>query len=100
MWLNGVLLKPGTDYTMSGTSPLVFTYTLIGALSFSGQPSQFISFKKSGEASASSLSGAGVLGMDMPVHIEYKPSMKELFADMQKELEQLKSEIAMLKGTK
>jgi hypothetical protein len=99
MWLNGSLLKPGTDYTMSGSSALIFTYTLVGALSFSGQPSQFISFKSSGEASASSLSGAGVLGMDMPVYVDYKPSMRELFADMQKELETLKSEIAMLKGT-
>jgi hypothetical protein len=36
----------------------------------------------------------------MPTYIEYKPSMKELFADMQKELEILKSEIAMLKGAK
>jgi hypothetical protein len=99
MWLNGALLKPGTDYTMSGTGALIYTYTSVGALSFSGQPSQFISFKSSGEASASSLSGAGVLGMDMPAYVEYKPSMKELFADMQKELEQLKSEVAMLKGS-
>ena len=100
MWFNGVLLKPGTDYTMSGINPLVYQYTLIGALNYSGQPSQFVSFKKAGEASASSLSGAGVLGMDMPVYVEYKPSMKELFADMQKEMENLKFEIAMLKGTK
>jgi hypothetical protein len=100
MWLNGALLRPGIDYTMSGTSAQIFTYTLVGALSFSGQPSQFVSFKKSGEASASSLSGAGVLGMDMPFELEYKPSMKELFTDMQKELENLKSEVAMLKGTK
>ena len=99
MWLNGSLLKPGTDYTMSGTSALVFSYTSVGALSFSGQPSQFISFKSSGEASASSLSGAGVLGMDMPAYVEYKPSMRELFAEMQTELDRLKSEIAMLKGT-
>jgi len=100
MFFCGVLLKPGTDYTMSGTAVSIYTYTLVGALSFSGQPSQFISFKKAGEASASSLSGAGVLGMDMPFQLEYKPSMKELFADMQKELESLKSEVAMLKGTK
>lgn len=100
MWFCGALLKPGTDYTMAGTAALIYTYTIIGALSFSGQPSQFISFKSAGEASASSISAAGVLGMDMPVYIEYKPSMKELFADMQKELEILKSEIAMLKGTK
>jgi hypothetical protein len=100
MWLNGSLLKPGTDYTMAGSSALIYSYTSVGALSFSGQPSQFISFKSSGEASVSSLSSAGVLGMDMPIQIEHKPSMKELFADMQKELERLKSEIEMLKGTK
>ena len=100
IWLNGALLKPGTDYTMSGTSAQVYTYTLVGALSFSGQPSQFISFKKSGEASASSLSGAGVLGMDMPFQLEYKPSMRELFDDMQKELDRLKLEVETLKGTK
>jgi hypothetical protein len=100
MWLNGVLLKPGTDYTMSGVAELIFSYTLIGGLTFSGQPSQFISFKKSGEASASSLSSAAVLGMDMPFEIEHKPSMRELFSDMQKELERLKSEIDILKGLK
>jgi hypothetical protein len=100
MWLNGALLKPGTDYTMTGTSPLLYTYTSVGALSFSGQPSQFISFKSAGEASASSGGSAGVLGMDMPVYVEYKPTMKELFAEMQFEIEQLKSEVAMLKGTK
>jgi hypothetical protein len=85
---------------MAGSSALIYSYTSVGALSFSGQPSQFISFKSSGEASVSSLSSAGVLGMDMPIQIEHKPSMKELFADMQKELERLKSEIEMLKGTK
>jgi hypothetical protein len=100
MWLNGVLLKPGTNYTMAGAAALIFSYTLIGGLSFSGQPSQFISFKKAGEASASSLSSAAVLGMDMPFEVEYKPTMRELFANMEKELERLKSEIEVLKGTK
>lgn len=98
MWLNGALLKPGTDYTMPGAALLIYNYTLVGGLSFSGQPSQFVSFKSSGEASASSLSSAGVLGMDMPYEIERKPSMKELFAEMQKEIELLKSEISLLKG--
>lgn len=99
MWLNGALLKPGTDYTMPGSSASIYSYNYVGALSFSGQPSQFVSFKSAGEASASSLSSAGVLGMDMPYVIERKPSMRELFDEMQKELERLKSEIAMLKGT-
>lgn len=100
MWFNGVLLKPGSDYTIPGTGTLSYTFTLIGALSFSGQPAQFIAFNKAGEASASSGGAAGVLGMDMPFELEYKPSMRELFADMQKQLETLKSEIEMLKGTK
>jgi hypothetical protein len=100
MWLNGVLLKPGTNYTMAGVSSLVSSYVLIGGLSFSGQPSQFISFKSSGEASASSISAAGVLGMDMPFYVEYKPTMRDLFDDMQKELERLKFEIEILKGMK
>ena len=100
MWFNGVLLKPGTDYTIPGTGSLSYTFTLVGALSFSGQPAQFIAFNKAGEASASSGGAAGVLGMDMPFQLEYKPSMRELFDDMQKQLEILKSEIEMLKGTK
>jgi hypothetical protein len=100
MWLNGALLKPSTDYTIPGASALSYTLTLIGSLSFSGQPVQFIAFNKAGEASASSISAAGVLGMDMPFQLEYKPSMRELFNDMQKQLESLKSEIEMLKGTK
>ena len=100
MWLNGVLLKPGTNYTMPGAAELIFSYTLIGGLTFSGQPSQFISFKKAGEASASSLSSAAVLGMDMPFEVEYKPTMRDLFSNMEKELERLKSEIEILKGAK
>jgi hypothetical protein len=100
MWLNGALLKPGTDYTIPGSGSLSYTITLVGSLSFSGQPVQFIAFNKIGEASASSGGSAGVLGMDMPFQLEYKPSMRELFSDMQKQLESLKSEIEMLKGTK
>jgi hypothetical protein len=87
MWFCGALIRPGTDYTMAGSAAFIYTYTIIGALSFSGQPSQFVSFRSAGQASASSISAAGVLGMDMPVYMEYKPSMKELFADMQKQLE-------------
>jgi len=100
MWLNGALLKPGTDYTIPGSATLTYSIVLVGALSFSGQPMQFIAFNKAGEASSSSGGSAGVLGMDMPFQLEYKPSMRELFDDMQKQLESLKSEIEMLKGTK
>ena len=69
-------------------------------MSFSGQPAQFVSFNKAGEASASSGGSAAVLGMDMPFVLEYEPSMMDLYNDMKKELESLKSEIEMLKGTK
>jgi hypothetical protein len=100
MFFCGALLKPGTDYTMPGAASLIYNFTIIGALSFSGQPAQFIAFNKAGEASASSGGSAGVLGMDMPFQLEYKPSMRELFNDLQKQLESLKSEIEMLKGTK
>jgi len=100
MFMNGALLKPSTDYTVPGSGTLSYNITLIGALSFSGQPVQFISFNKAGEASASSGGAAGVLGMDMPYELEHKPSMMDLFEDMQKQLETLKSEIELLKGTK
>ena len=100
MFFCGALLKPGTDYTIPGSAALSYNFTIVGALSFSGQPAQFVAFNKAGEASASSGGSAGVLGMDMPFQLEYKPSMRELFNDMQKQLESLKSEIEMLKGTK
>ena len=100
MWLNGSLLKPGTDYTMPGASNFIFTIVLVGALSFSGQPVQFISFNSSGDASTTSGGAAGVLGMDMPVLLEYEPTMQEMFEALQKQVESLKSEIEMLKGTK
>ena len=100
MFFCGALLKPGTDYTIPGSGALSYNFTIVGALSFSGQPAQFISFNKAGEASASSGGSAAVLGMDMPFVLEYEPSMMDLYNDMKKELESLKSEIEMLKGTK
>ena len=100
MFFCGALLKPGTDYTIPGSGALSYNFTSVGALSFSGQPAQFISFNKAGEASASSGGSAAVLGMDMPFVLEYVPSMMDLYNDMKKELESLKSEIEMLKGTK
>ena len=100
MWLNGALLKPGSDYTIPGALTFTFTIILVGALSFSGQPVQFISFNSSGDASTTSGGAAGVLGMDMPVLLEYEPTMMEMFEALQKQIESLKSEIEMLKGTK
>jgi len=100
MFFCGALLKPGTDYTIPGAGALSYNFTIVGSLSFSGQPAQFISFNKAGEASASSGGSAGVLGMDMPFVLEHEPSMMDLYNDMKKELESLKFEIEMLKGTK
>ena len=100
LWLNGVLLRPGTDYTMPGASALTYNYTLIGGLSFSGQPSQYVSFNSSGEASTSSLSSAGVRGMDFPVVIENPPTILEMFKEMQKQINSLKKQVKQLKASK
>jgi hypothetical protein len=100
MWFNGALLRPGTDYTMPGSSALTYNYTIIGALSFSNQPSQYLSFNSAGEASASSLSSAAVLGMDYPVVIEQEPTINDMFKDMQKQINLLKKQIKQLKGFK
>ena len=98
MWFNGALLRPGTDYTMPGSAALTYNYTIIGALSFSGQPSQYLSFNSAGEASASSLSAAAVLGMDYPVVIEQEPTIHDMFQNMQKQINLLKKQIKQLKG--
>ena len=100
MFFCGTLLRPGTDYTMPGSGALTFNFTLIGGLSFSGQPAQFISFNSSGEASSSSLSSAGVLGMDFPVVIETPKTIMEMFNEMKKEINKLKREVKRLKGMK
>jgi len=95
-----VLLRPGTDYTIPGASALSYNYTLIGALSFSGQPTQYCSFNSAGEASASSLSSAGVLGMDYPVVIDNPPTIQDMFNKMQKQLNSLQKQVKQLKGLK
>lgn len=100
MWLNGVLLRPGTDYTMPGSAALTYNYTLIGGLSFSGQPTQYCSFNSAGEASASSLSSAGVLGMDYPVVIDNPPTITDMFNKMQKQINSLQKQVKQLKGLK
>lgn len=98
IWFNGVLLRPSSDYTIPGAGTLPYNYTLIGGLGYTGQPSQFCSFNSSGEASVSSLSSAGVKGMDMPVFIEHEPTMLEMFNGMKKEINKLKKEVKLLKG--
>jgi hypothetical protein len=100
MFFNGCLLRPGTDYTVPGSASLSYNFTSVGFLSFTGQPVQFMTFNSSGEASASSLSSAGVLGYDFPVVIENPPTIMEMFKDMQKQINKLKKELKTLKGNK
>jgi hypothetical protein len=100
MWFNGALLRPSADYTIPGASALSYNYTIIGASSFSNQPSQYLSFNSAGEASASSLSSAAVLGMDYPVVIEQELTISDMFRDMQKQINLLKKQIKQLKGPK
>jgi hypothetical protein len=97
-WFNGCLLRPGTDYTVPGSGTLSYNFTSVGFASYSGQPVQFASFASSGEASTSSLSSAGVLGMDMPVEIKREKTILEMFQDMQKQINSLKKQVKTLKG--
>lgn len=98
MFLNGMLMRPGTDYTVPGAAALSYNYTSVGFLSYSGQPSEFVTFNSVGEASASSMSAAGVIGMDVPVVIENPPTILDMFKDMQKQINKLQKEVKILKG--
>ena len=98
IWFNGVLLKPTSDYSIPGATDLVYNLSLIGALDYSGQPAQFCSFNSAGPASVGSLSSAGVVGFDLPIELEYKPTIKDMFLELQSQVESLKLEIALLKG--
>lgn len=100
IWLNGCLMRPGTDYTVPGAGTLSYNFTSVGFLSYSGQPVQFCTFNSAGEASVSSLSSSGVLGFDVPVEIEREPTILEMFEGMQKQINRLKKEVKTLKGTK
>lgn len=97
MWLNGCLLKPSTDYTIPGSGDLSYNYTSSGFLSYSGQPSQFCSFNSAGSASSFGLGSAGTLGYDIPVEIEKKPTIKDMFLEMQKQIDDLKYQLEQVK---
>lgn len=97
LWLNGSLLKPSTDYTISGSGDLSYNYTSVGFLSFTGQPSQFCSFKSAGSASSFGLGSAGTLGYDMPIEIEKKPTIKDMFLEMQAQIDDLKAQLEQVK---
>lgn len=97
IWLNGSLLKPSTDYTISGTGDLSYNYTSVGFLSFTGQPSQFCSFKSAGSASSFGLGSAGTLGYDIPIEIPKKPTIKDMFLEMQAQIDDLKAQLEQVK---
>jgi hypothetical protein len=97
IWLNGSLLKPSTDYTISGTGDLSYNYTSVGFLSYTGQPSQYCSFKSAGSASSFGLGSAGTLGYDIPIEIPKKPTIKDMFLEMQAQIDELKAQLEQVK---
>ena len=96
IWLNGCLMKPTSDYTVPGAGDLSYNYTSVGFLSYSGQPTQFCSFKSAGSASSFGLGSMGVLGYDMPVEIEKKPTIRDMFLEMQAQIDELKLQLAQV----
>jgi len=97
IWLNGCLLKPSADYTIPGSGDASYNYTSSGFLSYSGQPTQFCSFKSAGSASSFGLGSQGVLGYDMPVVIEKKPTIRDMFLEMQAQIDDLKNQLEQVK---
>lgn len=97
MWLNGCLLRPSSDYTIPGSGDLSYNYTSSGFLSYSGQPSQFCSFKSAGSASSFGLGSQGVLGYDMPVEIPKKPTIRDMFLEMQAQIDDLRNQLEQVK---
>lgn len=97
MWLNGCLLRPSSDYTIPGSGDLSYNYTSSGFLSYSGQPTQFCSFKSAGSASSFGLGSQGVLGYDMPVEIQKKPTIRDMFLEMQAQIDDLRNQLEQVK---
>lgn len=97
IWLNGALLKPSTDYTIPGSGDLSYNYTSSGFLSYSGQPTQFCSFNSVGSASSFGLGSQGVLGYDMPVEIPKKPTIRDMFLEMQAQIDDLRNQLEQVK---
>lgn len=93
IWLNGALLRPTDDYTMAGSSSLIYAYNSVGFLSYSGQPTQFATFNSSGEASTSSVGSAGVLGYDIPIEIPQEKTILQMFQEMQSQIDFLKMKV-------
>jgi hypothetical protein len=98
IWFNGVLFKPTSDYSIPGASNLVYNAQLLDVLDYAGQPVQYASFVSAGPASVGSLSSAGVLGFDVPIEIEKKATIKDMFLELQFQIEELQQEVKRLKG--
>jgi hypothetical protein len=97
IWLNGCLLRPSSDYTIPGAADLSYNYISSGFLSYSGQPTQYCSFKSAGSASSFGLGSMGVLGYDMPVEIQKKPTIRDMFLEMQAQIDDLKNQLEQVK---
>lgn len=93
IWLNGALLRPTDDYTIPGSESLSYNFTEIGFLSYSGQPTQYVTFNSSGEASTSSVGSAGVIGFDIPIEIEQPKTIAQMFMEMQSQIDSLKTKL-------
>lgn len=98
IFFNGVLVKPTSDYTISGSGATSYNLTSIGWANFSGQPVQYCSFNSSGPAVVGGVGSDGVKGIDMPVEIERAPTMLDMFNKMQKQIDRLQKEVRYLKG--
>jgi len=99
VWLNGVLLRASSDYTIPGSNDLVSNYTLVGGQSISGQPSQFCTFKSAGPASMGSVGAMAVAGYDLPIVIDKKPTMLTMFQEMQSQINQLQEQLFYLRNS-
>jgi len=98
IWLNGVHLKPTTDYTIPGASDIASNYNIVGGSGLSGQPSQFMTIKSAGPAAVGSVGSMGVLGMDQPVVIDQKPTMLDMFKQMQDQIHNLQAELFYIRN--
>lgn len=98
IFFNGVLVKPTSDYTISGSGATSYNLTSIGWANFSGQPVQYCSFNSSGPAVVGGVGSDGVKGIDMPIEIERAPTMLDMFNKMQKQIDRLQKEVRYLKG--
>jgi hypothetical protein len=98
IFLNGALLRPTSDYSIPGGGDLASNYTLLGGQNLSGQPTQFCTFNSSGPASMGSVGAMAVAGYDLPVVIDHKPTMLDMFQEMQSQINGLNEQLFYLRN--